>query len=96
MKIEYHKSIKTELQQIMGYYDKLYDGFGNEFLSEFEQNIFYISSNPKMYMKIKNNMRKALLKRFPYVIYFKQKKEIIRVLVLKHQRRHPSYGLNRK
>jgi hypothetical protein len=37
------------------------------------------------------------MKRFPYVIYFRiLGPDAIRVTVVKHENRHPSYGLNRQ
>lgn len=39
----------------------------------------------------------SLMRRFPYIIYFRRvNPERIRITVVKHQRRHPDYGRERK
>ena len=46
---------------------------------------------------VESDIRRALLKRFPFVIYFRfLENDIIRVLLVKHQRRHPSFGMKRR
>lgn len=96
MSIEYHPAIENELKEIIKYYDKCSQGLGKEFLNEFEQQILKMTSMPTRWMIVKGDIRRVLMKRFPYVIYFRiLEKNSLRVLVVKHQRRHPNYGLNR-
>lgn len=52
---------------------------------------------PERWMLVRDNLRRSLMKRFPYVILFRViNKEILRITVLKHERRHPAYGTYRK
>ena len=97
MKIEYHPAIEGELKEIIDYYNKHSSGLGKDFLSEFERQIFKISSMPTRWGVVEDDIRRSLIKRFPYVIYFRLvENNILRVLVVKHQRRHPNYGIKRK
>lgn len=38
-------------------------------------------------------MRRASLRKFPYLILYKIRPDTIRVSVVKHEKRHPKYGL---
>jgi len=60
------------------------------FFAEFEETIGRIGSNPSYWQPLAggSNKRKATMKRFPYVIVFRQvSEESVRVLVVKHQKR---------
>ena len=97
MRIEYHPAIESELREIVEYYNKCSSGLGAEFLNEFERQILKISSMPKRWIAIEGDIRRSLLNRFPYVIYFRVlENEVLRVTVVKHQRRHPNYGRQRR
>ncbi len=97
MRVEYHPAIEHELQEIIDYYNRCSMGLGTEFLDEFERQVLKISSIPKRWTIVDDGIRRSLLKRFPYVIYFRDIGDnVLRVLVVKHQRRHPDYGRKRK
>ncbi len=97
MRIEYHPDIENELREIIDYYNKCSSGLGDEFLNEFERQILKISSMPLRWKTVEGDIRRSLMKRFPYVIYFRVlENDVLRVTVVKHQRRHPSYGGSRR
>ncbi len=97
MRIEYHPEIERELREIIEYYDECAQGLGVEFLNEFERHILKIASMPTRWMMVEADVRRSLMKRFPYVVYFRVlENDALRVTVVKHQRRHPKYGRNRK
>jgi len=97
MRIEYHPAIEQELRDIISYYNQCSSGLGTEFLNELERQIFKIAAMPTQWRIVESDIRRALMKRFPYVIYFRVlESDVLRVTVVKHQRRHPSFGLGRK
>ena len=97
MRIEYHPAIEQELRDIISYYNQCSSGLGTEFLNEFERQIFKIAAMPTQWRIVESDIRRALMKRFPYVKYFRVlKSDVLRVAVVKHQRRHPNFGLGRK
>lgn len=97
MRIEYHPAIEQELRKIIEYYDLYSQGLGLEFLNEFERQILKIVSSPTQWRIVEDDIRRALMRRFPYVIYFRVlENDVLRVMVVKHQHRHPDYGLGRK
>ncbi|MES2440932.1 MAG: type II toxin-antitoxin system RelE/ParE family toxin [Verrucomicrobiota bacterium] len=97
MKIEYHPAIAGELEEIRDYYEGQSAGLGRDFVDQFEQHILAISSMPTRWMIVRRDIRRTLMKRFPYVIHFRMIDDGagIRVTVIKHERRHPAFGLSR-
>jgi toxin ParE1/3/4 len=96
MKIEYHPAVEQDLRKIIDYYEECSYGLGHEFLVDFERQILKIAANPKLYSVIENDIRRALMMRFPFCIYYRFiSPGILRVTVVKHQRKHPNYGRKR-
>ena len=97
MRIEYHPALATEIKEIWDYYEEKSPGLGDRFIDEFEQQVLHIASTPERWMILEHGIRRALMKRFPYVIYFRILEEDgIRITVVKHEKRHPSLGKDRR
>ena len=97
MRIEYHPAIEGELRKIINYYNQSSLDLGSEFLNELEKQIIKISSMPNIWIIVEGDVQRSLMERFPYVIYFRVvENKVLRVTVIKHQRRHPSLGIRRK
>jgi toxin ParE1/3/4 len=94
--VEYHPAIHGELETIRDYYNEKVPGLGTEFLEEVNELLLRIAHNPKRWMRVSPLLRRALMKRFPYVIYFRELEGKLRITVVKHQRRHPSLGRTRR
>lgn len=96
MRVEYHPAVQDELLGIRDYYDGESPGLGSDFVDEFERRISEVAAMPTRWMTVRGDIRRSLLKRFPYVVYFRVLADgVIRVTVIKHRRRHPSLGLDR-
>jgi toxin ParE1/3/4 len=96
MRVEYHPAIEAELIEIREYYEERSFGLGTRFVEEFERQVLFLAANPERWMVVTADVRRCLMRRFPYVIYFRCiGAERLRVTVVKHQRRHPDYGRER-
>ena len=62
---------------------------GDEFLNEIDKLQNQINSNPKQFPKVRNDIRKAVLKRFPYSIFFVVTDKKISVIAVFHNSRNP-------
>ena len=97
MRVEYHPAVENELREIIKYYNQSFAGLGFEFLDEFEKQILKISSMPALWITVQDDIQRSLMERFPYVIYFRViDNSVLRVTMVKHQRRHPKLGIKRK
>ena len=71
-------------------------GLGADFIDEFERQILTIAAMPSRWMVVQRDIRRSLMKRFPYVIFFRIiGDDSIRVTILKHEKRHPAFGIGR-
>jgi toxin ParE1/3/4 len=96
MRVEYHPAVEAELREIQCYYEERSPGLGTEFIDEFERQVLALAATPERWMAVTADIRRCLMRRFPYVIYFRQvSAQRIRITVVKHQRRHPAYGRER-
>ena len=96
MTVEYHPAVERELAEVRDYYEQRSPGLGREFIDEFERQVLRLASSPGRWMVVTKDIRRSLMRRFPYVIYFRQVAiDRVRITVVKHQRRHPDYGRER-
>ena len=96
MTIEYHPAVEQELEGARNFYEGRVPGLGRQFIDEFERQVLRIAATPGRWMVVTADIRRSLMSRFPYVIYFRQPApDQIRITVVKHQRRHPAYGRDR-
>jgi toxin ParE1/3/4 len=97
MRVEYHPAVEAELDEIRRYYEKRSPGLGAQFINDFERQVLAMAATPERWMVVTDDIRRCLMRRFPYLIYFRQvNAERIRITVVKHQRRHPKYGRERQ
>ena len=82
-----------ELQEdaFTGYvwYEAKATGLGEDFLQMFYTYTGEISKNPFLYPKVHGEIRRCLLRRFPYALYFRIEGNEITVLGLFHCARDP-------
>ncbi len=72
MRVEYHPAVKTELKEIQGYHDKQSPGLGNQFVDEYGRQVVALAATPERWMIVAGNVRRCLMRRFPYFIYFRR------------------------
>jgi len=97
VKVEYHPAVEAELIDIRQYYENRSPGLGAQFVDEFERQVLLLAATPERWMVVAADIRRCMMKRFPYILYFRRVgAERLRITVVKHQRRHPDYGRERQ
>ncbi len=99
MRLEYHPLSISDLSDAVAYYNQQRSGLGNEFRAEIYDALERISDNPFQYavVEVEKEMRRCLVHRFPYSILFRcPDEETVWIDAIRHNHRHPSFGLNRK
>ena len=64
-------------------------GLGHEFLAAADMLIDAIAEHPLRYPVVRRNTRRALLRRFPYAMYFRIYDDVVVVVACMHGRRNP-------
>lgn len=82
---------QEEMTAAARFYQAQSMGLGLEFLHEVERTIAAIASHPKAAPKVKQDIRRRLLKRFPFGVLYVPTAEEIVVLAVMHLRRRPGY-----
>ncbi len=93
MKIHFSLLAQKEYQEAVSYYDDQNIIFGDQFIEEVDEAINLIISFPHAWSKVGTKLRKYVLKRFPYVIFYKPYDDHIVISAIAHQHRNPSYYL---
>lgn len=91
-----HESAELELNEAADYYDVENPGLGGALIDEFERAVAAIRENPKSAAPISGSVRRRLLTRFPYSLYYSVRKHELRILAVAHQRRRPFYWRGRR
>lgn len=97
MRVEYHPLTASDLNDAVAHYNERQAGLGNRFRSEVYIAIDRIVENPRQFVVVEHNIRRCLMHRFPYSVLFRKvDDETIRVLVVRHHRQRPQFGLGRR
>lgn len=78
---------RTDIREAAHWYEIRQSGVGKRFLNEIRQTLHAISENPLRFPVIVENVRRALLHKFPYSIYFLNEKETVEIIAVLHQHR---------
>lgn len=80
---------ELDVSDAAAWYEGRRTGLGDEFLDELDSVLRRVIVSPFEFPKIKNHIRRALLRRFPYSAYFTVTTEIVELVALLHQHRDP-------
>jgi plasmid stabilization system protein ParE len=86
---------EEDIRDAFDWYESQTAGLGAEFLRCIEASFFIISRNPEMFAKSHRDIRRTLVRRFPYGVFFIFEKNRIAVLAVMHAKRHPRRWQNR-
>ena len=97
-RIVYHLHARLDVLEIVEYYEREADGqSADRFASELERFIEAIAERPNSYRAHLKEVRRANLDRFPHHVLFQIiDDDTIKILSVKHDARHPSYGMDRR
>ncbi len=96
MEVVYHPLVRGDAEEALTYYRKISARLAAEFYAELRDTIDRASENPFRFHQADQGFRRANLKRFPYHVLYEIRAESIRVMLVRHNKRHPQYGLPRE
>jgi len=96
MRLAYHPLVQREVSEILRYYDRISRQLGDEFWSELMRLLELVSQKPEQFHFTDRGLRRASMRRFPYHVLFRQSSGGVRVVVVRHDKRDPAYGIRRK
>ena len=86
----------AELLDARDWYENQRSGLGGAFATEVDRALVGILQAPLDYPRVQGEIRRALVRRFPYAIYFRAIPDEIVALAVIHGRRHPRRWQSRR
>lgn len=80
---------EADLTDAFNWHEKQLEGLGSDFLNSVEAALFAIKRNPDCSPFIHRQIRRQLIRRFPYGIFYTQNGSTIVVIAVFHARRNP-------
>ena len=84
-----------ELQSGAHFYEHQHPGLGQEFVLEVRRLCRHIVEAPQLGTEVRSDVRRRLLRRFPYAILYALEDSEIVILAIAHQSRRPGYWTSR-
>src|ERR1700720_2018140 len=92
-----HPKVYSDIDEIMGYYERVATlGLGGEFYTELRYFVTQVADKPRSFSIRERDIRRANLRRFPYHFLFRGVGHEVRILVVRHHHRYPSFGSRRR
>lgn len=88
-RLVFRPEAQTELLAARSWYETEHVGLGAVFAAAVETTITGVLQNPLAYPRVRGETRRALVRRFPYAVYFRPIADEIVVLAVMHGRRNP-------
>jgi plasmid stabilization system protein ParE len=71
------------------WYERQRPGLGHDFLAAAQASMDAIAEHPFRYAVVRRDTRRALIRRFPYAIYYRIYGDVVVVVACMHGRRSP-------
>ena len=78
-----------DLAEAYGWYETQLSGLGSQFLLSVDAALSSIQRTPELYPVIHKNVRRSLIRRFPYGVFYVAEQDRIVILAVLHARRDP-------
>ncbi|MBP2230392.1 plasmid stabilization system protein ParE [Azospirillum agricola] len=86
---------EADLRDAQFWYDSRAFGLGDHFFSAIDDAVSRIGTSPLHFPLVHDTTRRALVRRFPYALYFRVEAEGVFVIACSHTSRRPSHWQGR-
>lgn len=95
MRLEFHPEAELELIEAAAHYELQVPGLGQRFEAEIRRATDILLDHPDIGSPADPHLRRFILNRFPFTLYFSATSEVVRIEVVAHQSRRPGYWRSR-
>ncbi|OGA26836.1 MAG: hypothetical protein A3I01_11605 [Betaproteobacteria bacterium RIFCSPLOWO2_02_FULL_65_24] len=95
MKLEFHPEAEMELIEAAAHYELQVPGLGERFEAEVRRATEVLLEHPNIGSPADPHLRRFILNRFPFTLYYSATFDVLRVEVVAHQSRRPGYWRSR-
>ena len=93
--ILFHPEAEEEMIDSAIFYETKSKGLGHKFLNEIARSLDLISSSPKTWTVLSDEIRRFLLRRFPFGLLYEIHNDYIYIIAVMHLHREPFYWKSR-
>ena len=86
---------ESDIQEACAWYEDKSKGLGADFIRCIDAALSLIQRSPELYAQVHKNIRRALIRRFPYGIFYIAEVDKIIVLAVLHVKRNPKHWQKR-
>ena len=80
---------RTELREARDWYDNQAPGTGRRLVESVDELLSRIRETPELYAAIHRDIRRAIVPRFPYGVFYRDLTDVVLVIGIVHLHRHP-------
>jgi plasmid stabilization system protein ParE len=88
--------VDLDVEAAFEWYENERAGLGVEFLNELRAAYNRIAEGPLKYQELRGAIRRALLRRFPYAVYFAVEADVVVIVAVLHASRDPAEWQRRR
>jgi len=93
--VRFHPDAEIGMIKAAAYYEAQQTGLGRRFLASAQDAINRIILNPSLYTTIEPDIRRCLIKTFPFGVLFREHPDKLVIMAVMHLHREPDYWKNR-
>ena len=86
----FHPDVEDEVRAAYRFYESRRYGLGDDFLDALEAVYGGLRATPEMHQVIEQGVRRAILRRFPYSVYYRVHADRVEVIAVQHGHRDPA------
>jgi plasmid stabilization system protein ParE len=94
-KLIFAPEVERDVDEAYAWYEGRRTGLGEEFLSCVEACLQRVCRSPELHAKVHEDYRRALVRRFPYAVYYEIAEDVVTVYCIMHTSRDPAKWRNR-
>lgn len=94
-KIELSSEAEDDFEKSYEFYATENEKTADNYYKEVDNSLKKIANSPQLYPKVHRNVRKYVIKKFPFIIYYKVTNLVIRIIAIFHASRNPEIWKNR-
>ena len=95
MSFSFHPEAENEFNEAIDYYEDIEPALGYDFAIEVHSTIIRSVNFPKAWTVLEGDVRRSLVRRFPYGILYSEEEDGIFIVAVMHLHRKPGYWKHR-
>ena len=87
--VRYKRAAAAEVESAISWYAQPEINQASAFIKDIQRTESHLRTHPELYQRVEGDVRRAVLRRFPYSLFFLIEQDQVVVLALMHQHQRP-------